>query len=179
MRCPSGGSKIIKKTLHDSDIKGFLYLDVLLQQLRTPTAGPLTATLIPPSLALETGFFPLKWYWHSLLSKSLTCQALHPVSFINPQVVIDDFQDVSQQCVHMGGSERGAAALPSLRVVLGAVLPPARHVAAQHRQHHLHDVGHLDVTHARLRQLFDLLQGFLQGWNERTHLLDLSRHPKT
>ena len=68
---------------------------------------------------------------------SHTCQSFHPRPLVYSQVVVDDLQDVAQQAVHVLGGQGGTAAVSRLRVALRPVLPPVRHVAAQHRQHHL------------------------------------------
>lgn len=66
-----------------------------------------------------------------------TCQSFHPGTFIDSQVVVDDFENVSQQSVHMFRGHRGAAAVSFVWVALWSMFPPVRHVAAQHGQHHL------------------------------------------
>lgn len=104
----------------------------------------------------------------------LTSKPLHPGTFVNTQVVIDDLEDVAQQCVHVLRGKWGAACIGTLRVALWPVLPPVRHVATQHGQHHLHHVWHLCVAHAWFSQFHDLFQSFLQGWDQGTHLFHLS-----
>lgn len=104
----------------------------------------------------------------------LTCQPLHPRGLVDTQVVHHDLHDAPQQLVEMLRGD-GGAQLPLLfREVLGAPLPPAWEVVAQHRQRDLNHMGHLRVAGARLGQVVDLLHQNLQLRDVGAELLDLA-----
>lgn len=74
-----------------------------------------------------------------------TCDALHPGCFVDSQVVVDDFQNVSQDDTEVFRGDLGAPGPRARGQVLWPPLPPVGQVVAQHGQDHLDDVGHLRV----------------------------------
>lgn len=104
----------------------------------------------------------------------LTCQPLHPRGLVDTQVVHHDLHDAPQQLVKMLRGDGGAQLTLLLREVLGAPLPPAWEVVAQHGQRDLNHMGHLRVAGARLGQVVDLLHQNLQLRDVGAKLLHLA-----
>lgn len=104
----------------------------------------------------------------------LTCQSLHPGSFINAQIIDHDLHDAAQKLIELFGGDISAETSLLLREVLRSSLPPARQVVTQHGQGDLNHVRHLCVPCPTLRQISDLLHQHIKLRDVQTQLLYLT-----